>query len=353
MQKRISNIPFSGTKEQEAQLFEIIEKHKNEPGAIMPVLQEAQNVYGYLPIEVQQMVADGLGVPLSEVFGVATFYSQFSLTPKGKYNISVCLGTACYVKGSGKILEELSKELGIEAEECTEDGKFSLTACRCIGACGLAPVITMFTAAWFPRTSRAFWQSTNKAMRELSLNVMDIAQNSLSAGASLTQIVVEESSAEDTLTLKIIDNGRGMTAEQAARVTDPFFTTRTTRKVGLGVPLFKMAAEQTGGSFSIESEPGKGTTVTAVFKPSHIDMTPLGDINSTVGLLIYSNPDRDFIFRRERDGRSFALDTRELREILGEEVKLSAPEVSEWIQGYLKEQTDMIFGGAQEDENIS
>ena len=183
-------------------------------------------------------------------------------------------------------------------------------------------------------------------MRELSLNVMDIAQNSLSAGASLTQIVVEESSAEDTLTLKIIDNGRGMTAEQAARVTDPFFTTRTTRKVGLGVPLFKMAAEQTGGSFSIESEPGKGTTVTAVFKPSHIDMTPLG-------LLIYSNPDRDFIFRRERDGRSFTLDTRELREILGEEVKLSAPEVSEWIQGYLKEQTDMIFGGAQEDENIS
>ena len=143
MQKRISNIPFSGTKEQEAQLFEIIVKHKNEPGAIMPVLQEAQNVYGYLPIEVQQMVADGLGVPLSEVFGVATFYSQFSLTPKGKYNISVCLGTACYVKGSGKILEELSKELGIEAEECTEDGKFSLTACRCIGACGLAPVITI------------------------------------------------------------------------------------------------------------------------------------------------------------------------------------------------------------------
>ena len=143
MQKRISNIPFSGTKEQEAQLFEIIEKRKNEQGAIMPDLQEAQNVYGYLPIEVQQMVADGLGVPLSEVFGVATFYSQFSLTPKGKYNISVCLGTACYVKGCGKILEELSKELGIEAEECTEDGKFSLTACRCIGACGLAPVITI------------------------------------------------------------------------------------------------------------------------------------------------------------------------------------------------------------------
>ena len=143
MQKRISNIPFSGTKEQEAQLFEIIEKHKNEPGAIMPVLQEAQNVYGYLPIEVQQMVADGLGVPLSEVFGVATFYSQFSLTPKGKYNISVCLGTACYVKGAAAVLDKLTSALGIQPEECTPDGKFSLTACRCIGACGLAPVMTI------------------------------------------------------------------------------------------------------------------------------------------------------------------------------------------------------------------
>ena len=136
-------VPFNGTKAQEEQLIKVIAELKSEPGPLMPIMQKAQEIYGYLPIEVQQMVADGLGVPLSEVFGVATFYSQFSLTPKGKYNISVCLGTACYVKGSGKILEELSKELGIEAEECTEDGKFSLTACRCIGACGLAPVITI------------------------------------------------------------------------------------------------------------------------------------------------------------------------------------------------------------------
>ena len=107
----------------------------------MPVLQEAQDIYGYLPYEVQKMVAEGLGVPLEEVYGVATFYSQFALSPKGKYNISVCLGTACYVKGSGDILDRLSDILGIEAEECTPDGKFSLTACRCIGACGLAPVI--------------------------------------------------------------------------------------------------------------------------------------------------------------------------------------------------------------------
>ncbi len=143
MQKKISSIPFSGTPEQEAKLKEIISRHKNDPGAVMPVLQEAQDVYGYLPIEVQTMIAEGLNVPLEEVYGVSTFYSQFALSPKGKYNISVCLGTACYVKGSGLLLEELTKQLGIGAEECTPDGEFSLTACRCIGACGLAPVLTV------------------------------------------------------------------------------------------------------------------------------------------------------------------------------------------------------------------
>ena len=188
-------------------------------------------------------------------------------------------------------------------------------------------------------------------MKEIALYTLDIAQNSITAQARRLDITLTEEG--KTITLSIRDDGTGMAPELLARVSDPFTTTRTTRAMGLGLPLLRLAAEQTGGSFSIESEPGKGTTVTAVFKPSHIDMTPLGDINSTVGLLIYSNPERDFIFRRERDGRSFALDTRELREILGEEVKLSAPEVSEWIQGYLKEQTDMIFGGAQEDENIS
>ena len=143
MQKKISSIPFSGTPEQEAKLKDAIARHKEDPGAVMPVLQEAQEIYGYLPIEVQKMVAEGLNVPLEEVYGVSTFYSQFALSPKGKYNISVCLGTACYVKGSGDILNKLSEKLGIEAEECTPDGKFSLTACRCIGACGLAPVITV------------------------------------------------------------------------------------------------------------------------------------------------------------------------------------------------------------------
>lgn len=143
MQKRISSIPFSGTKEQELKLLEVIEKYKDDPGAVMPVLQEAEEIYGYLPLEVQTIIAEKLNVPLEEVYGVSTFYSQFSLTPKGKYHISVCLGTACYVKGAGKIIDKIQQNLGINAEECTPDGNFSLTACRCIGACGLAPVITI------------------------------------------------------------------------------------------------------------------------------------------------------------------------------------------------------------------
>ena len=131
---------FKGTAEQEAALKDVIAKHHDQPGGLMPVLQEAQGIYGYLPLEVQQMVADGLGVSLSEVFGVATFYSQFSLTPKGKHRISVCLGTACYVKGSDKILEAVEAKLGIKSGECTADGMFSIDSCRCVGACGLAPV---------------------------------------------------------------------------------------------------------------------------------------------------------------------------------------------------------------------
>ncbi|MBE5759258.1 MAG: NAD(P)H-dependent oxidoreductase subunit E [Clostridiales bacterium] len=134
---------FNGTPEQEAALKAVIEQHKDQAGALMPVLQAAQGIYGYLPIEVQKMVAEGLDVSLSDVYGVVTFYSLFSLQPKGKYRISVCLGTACYVKGSGVIFDRLSEKLGIGAGECTPDGKFSLEACRCIGACGLAPVLTI------------------------------------------------------------------------------------------------------------------------------------------------------------------------------------------------------------------
>lgn len=143
MQKTISKLPFRGTAEQEEQLRKVIEEHKGDPSHLMAVMQKAQDIYGYLPFEVQQMIADGMGVPLEKVYGVATFYAQFSLSPKGKYHISVCLGTACYVKGAGDIFNRLSEKLGIGSDECTEDGKFSLTACRCIGACGLAPVLTV------------------------------------------------------------------------------------------------------------------------------------------------------------------------------------------------------------------
>ena len=137
----LKNIPFNGTPEQEAKLREVIAKLKGERGALMPVLQQAQEIYGYLPYEVQRIISEELQVPIEEVYGVVTFYSQFSLYPKGKYKISVCLGTACYVKGSGDIYSKLQELLGIEGGQCTADGKFSLDACRCVGACGLAPVM--------------------------------------------------------------------------------------------------------------------------------------------------------------------------------------------------------------------
>ena len=143
MLKKLSTVPFNGTKEQEAQLKAIIEENKCDKSRLMAVMQETQGIYGYLPMEVQNMIAEGMEVPLEKVYGVSTFYAQFSLTPKGEYNVSVCLGTACYVKGSGEIYDKLQEVLGIGAEECTPDRKFSLTACRCIGACGLAPVFTV------------------------------------------------------------------------------------------------------------------------------------------------------------------------------------------------------------------
>lgn len=191
-------------------------------------------------------------------------------------------------------------------------------------------------------------------MRELSLNVMDIVQNSVRAGADLIKISVLEDTCGDTLTISVTDNGSGMDEVQLKNVTDPFFTTRTTRDIGLGVPLFKMAAEQTGGSFEIMSKPNGGTSLSAVFKPSSVDMTPLGDINSTVSILVRCNPNLDFIYRRTFSSLSFTLDTRELKEALGGEVSLDSPDVMQWIDEYLKEQTDLIInGGASGNEIIS
>ena len=141
--KRISKLPFKGTAEQEQLLKAWLAENGKKPGAAMTALQKAQEIYGYLPIEVQRMVAEGVGRPLEEIYGISTFYAQFSLTPKGRHHIAVCLGTACYVKGSGKILEKLEEKLGIKNGDCTDDGEFSLEASRCIGACGLAPVFTI------------------------------------------------------------------------------------------------------------------------------------------------------------------------------------------------------------------
>ncbi len=182
-------------------------------------------------------------------------------------------------------------------------------------------------------------------MRELSLNVMDVAQNSVRAKASLVEISVEESDRDDSMVITISDNGCGMTEEQVQQVTDPFFTTRTTRKVGLGVPLFKLSAEQTGGSFDIRSRIGEGTTTTARYVKSHVDMTPLGDINSTVEIFIRCNPDIDLVFTHRTDLGELRLDTRELREVLGD-VSLDTPDVLEWIRQYLEEQSQIIYGGA-------
>ncbi len=182
-------------------------------------------------------------------------------------------------------------------------------------------------------------------MRELSLNVMDIAQNSVRANASVIKIDVTEDTDKSTLEIKISDNGCGMSEEQVKSVIDPFFTTRTTRKVGLGIPLFKMAAEQTGGFLSIESQLGNGTVVTAKFISSHMDMTPLGDINSTISILIRCNPDTNIVFTHTVNEQSFTLDTNELKEVLGD-VPLDTPEVMQWIDDYLKEQTEILYGGA-------
>lgn len=184
-------------------------------------------------------------------------------------------------------------------------------------------------------------------MREISLNILDIAQNSISAKASLIEIELCEKNS--VLTVRISDNGKGMSPEQLQRVRDPFFTTRTTRKVGMGIPLFKMAAEMTGGSFDIESVLGKGTTVTAVFRTDSIDFTPVGDMAATMCSLISMNTDIDFLYRRIIGEREFTLDTRQMREILGE-VSLSSPEVTEFITDFICENTREITGGA-ENEN--
>ena len=176
-------------------------------------------------------------------------------------------------------------------------------------------------------------------MPELSLNILDVVQNSVRAGSPVTVIEIRADSAADTLTIVISDEGCGMTPEQVEKVTDPFFTTRTTRKVGLGVPFFKMAAELTGGSFTIDSTVGKGTVVTAVFGLTHIDRMPLGDIASTMTSLVGTSPELDFVLEYRVDEQGFTMDTREFREVLGD-ISLAEPQILGYIRDYIDSNMD-------------
>ncbi|MBE6755966.1 MAG: ATP-binding protein [Ruminococcaceae bacterium] len=181
-------------------------------------------------------------------------------------------------------------------------------------------------------------------MRELSLNILDITENSVSAGASLIEIDILENTEDKTLSVIIRDNGRGMSEEMLRNVRDPFCTTRTTRKVGMGIPLFRMAAEMTGGHLELESELGVGTTISGHFKTDSIDFTPLGDIDATILTLITMHEDIDFVYRFKIDENEFVLKTSELKAILGE-VSFNDIDVRMWLKDYISEQTQIIRGG--------
>lgn len=182
-------------------------------------------------------------------------------------------------------------------------------------------------------------------MKELSLNILDVAENSVKAGATLTQILLTEQG--NLLKLEIVDDGCGMSEDVVRSVVDPFYTTRTTRKVGMGIPLLKLACEQTDGTLTIssvtqEDDPvNHGTHVTAVFHTDHIDFTPLGDVSASILTLIQGHPDTDFLFRHQLDGGVVELDTRQLREVL-EDVPLNSYDVMGWIEGYLQEQYEEL-----------
>lgn len=179
------------------------------------------------------------------------------------------------------------------------------------------------------------------------MNVLDVAENSVAAGSTLTSITVEIDTAKRLLAVTIADNGKGMDEETVRRVTDPFYTTRTTRKVGLGVPFFKMASEMAGGQFSIRSAPGEGTAVEATFQWDNVDRMPLGDMAATYCSLVMVSEGTDFVYTHTVDGRSFTADSREFRAVL-EGVPLSTPDVQAFIRDYIRENTEEISGGAYE-----
>lgn len=183
-------------------------------------------------------------------------------------------------------------------------------------------------------------------MKEIALYLLDIAQNSIAAGAAVLDVSLVER--EGRLTMTLADDGRGMSAALLSAVTDPFTTTRTTRKVGMGLPLLKLVCEQTGGGLTIESALGKGTVVSAVFDRSHIDCPPLGDLGETIALLVQGAPDMQLHYRRARDADEFIFRTEAVREMLGPGVSLAEPEVFLWLADYLREQEQAIMGPPKE-----
>ncbi len=184
-------------------------------------------------------------------------------------------------------------------------------------------------------------------MQEISLNILDIVQNSIRAGATLIKVTIAESPSKDVFSFIVEDNGCGMDEEMLKRVSDPFVTTRTTRKVGLGISLLRSCAQQAGGDVKIESRVGVGTTLCADFSYSHIDRQPLGDIAAVIMSLISMNPDIDFCYTHSFEEKEFTLDTKELRTILGEEVSLSEISVAKWIGEYISSGLTEIYGGAK------
>ncbi|MGI6315531.1 MAG: ATP-binding protein [Christensenellales bacterium] len=183
-------------------------------------------------------------------------------------------------------------------------------------------------------------------MKDLSLSVLDLTQNALSAGASLVEVTIEEDTVGDRLSLTVEDNGRGMDAELVSKVVSPFVTGRTTRKVGLGIPLFKEACEACEGEFSLTSAPGVGTRISGWYRLSHIDRPPMGDMAGTLQTLILMNPERNFVWKQTRDGREFSLDTRQIREIVGPDVPLDGPDMTAWFAQTIPEGVKSLYGGS-------
>ncbi len=180
--------------------------------------------------------------------------------------------------------------------------------------------------------------------RDLSQHILDIVENGAKAGATLLHIDIEEDFEENRLSITVRDNGQGMDPEMLRRVTDPWVTTRTTRKVGLGIPFLKQTAEMCGGYFEIESRLGEGTETRAVFQHDHIDRPPLGDLIGTLMCIIVGYPDIDLVYRHRVDGQEFTLDTREVREILGDDIPFSDPDVLAYLRGTLREELKVLGG---------